>query len=314
MIEIYKTNSVTNKLENINTIEKGVWINMENPKKEELEYISTKLKIDQEFLAYPLDMQERPHIDEDEGSALINIDVPVTEIKEGKRIYTTMPVGMILVRDDYFITVSSVKINIIDEILHSRKKINIYTEKKSRLVFQLLYNISKEYITYMGYISNDIEEFEKAMTKSKKHKELINLLDLEKSMIYFSTSLKANQVVLQKLNRGKNIKLYEEDEDLLEDTLIESRQAIEMISTYSEILNGIIDIFGTIVSNNLNVVMKILTSITLIIAIPTLITSFMGMNVVFPFDVTELGFVKVLAVTVITTFITAVILKKKDMI
>lgn len=314
MIQIYKTNAVTRKLEDINKVEKGTWINMVNPTKDELEYIANKLNIDEEFLRYPLDIQEKPHIDEDEGAVLINVDVPVTEIKNNKRVYTTMPLGMILVRDDYFITVSIVKINILDEILNSRKKIDIHTDKKSRLVFQLLYNVAKEYIGYMGYINNDIEEFEKIMLKSKKHSELIGLLDLEKSMIYFSTSLKANQVVLQKLNRGKHIKLYEEDSELLEDTLIESRQAIEMISTYSEILNGIIDIFGTIASNNLNLVMRILTSITLIIAIPTLITSFMGMNVEFPFNVDEIGFIKILAITIITTFITAVILKKKDMI
>ena len=166
---------------------------------------------------------------------------------------------------------------------------------------------------YMSYISNDIDEFEKTMNKSKKHKELLSLLDLEKSMIYFSTSLKANHIVLQKLQRGKYIKLYEEDEDLLEDTLIESRQAIEMITTYSEVLNGIIDIFGTIISNNLNVVMKILTSITLILAIPTLITSFLGMNLDFPFDTSSVGFYGVLGIIIIATICVTLLLKKKDM-
>ena len=313
MIEIFKTNIVTKKLENINTVEKGCWINIVKPNKEEIEYISSKLNVSEQLLTYPLDIQEKPHIDEDEGSVLIDIDVPFTEYKDDKRTYTTIPMGMILVRDDYFITVASEKIDVLNSIINYKKRMDVYTEKKSRLVFQLLYNISKEYIKYMSYISSDIEEFENTMSKSKKHKDLLKLLDLEKAMIYFSTSLKANHVVLQKLQRGKNIKLYEEDEDLLEDTLIESRQAIEMIVTYSEILNGIIDICGTIISNNLNVVMKILTSITLIIAIPTLITSFLGMNVNFPFDTGNMGFYFVLGIIVISTIAVTLLLKKKDM-
>ncbi len=314
MIDIFKTNIVTKKLENINTVEKGCWINMVNPTDEEIAYVTKKLNVTEQLLRYPLDLQEKPHIDEDEGSVLIDIDVPITEMKDGKKVYSTMPLGMVLVRDDYFITISLVKINVIDEITASRKKLSVETEKKSRLVFQLLYNISKEFINYMGYISTDIDEFENAMNKSMKHKNLLTLLDLEKAMIYFSTSLKANQVVLQKLNRGRSIKLYEEDADLLEDTLIEGNQAIEMISTYSEILNGIIDIFGTIISNNLNVVMKFLASITFIMAVPTLISSFMGMNLDFPFPTDARGFAVTVAVMIISTLIITYILKKKKML
>ena len=313
MIEIFKTNIVTSKLENINTVEKGCWISMINPNKEEIEYISKKINVSEQLLKYPLDIQEKPHIDKDEDSVLIDIDVPITEYKDDKRVYATIPMGMILVRDEYFVTVASEKIDVLNEIINDKKRISVDTEKKSRLVFQLLFNISKEYIKYMSYISNDVDEFEKTMNKSKKHKELLKLLDLEKSMIYFSTSLKANHVVLQKIQRGKHIKLYEEDQELLEDTLIESRQAIEMIVTYSEILNGIIDIFGTIISNNLNVVMKILTSITLILAIPTLITSFMGMNVNFPFNTSSIGFYSILGIIIIATIGVTLILKKKDM-
>ena len=133
----------------------------------------------------------------------------------------------------------------------------------------------------------------------------------EKTMIYFNASVKANQVVLEKLNRGKAIKLYEEDEDILEDTLIENRQAIEMIQTYSEILNGITDIFGTIVSNNLNNVMKFLTSITVIISLPTMISSFLGMNVDFPFRTDIIGFICVIVVSILITVLATLWLSKK---
>ena len=138
-------------------------------------------------------------------------------------------------------------------------------------------------------------------------------MKFEKSMIYFNASVKGNQVVLEKLNRGKAIKLYEEDEDILEDTMIENRQAIEMIQTYSEILNGIVDMFGTMVSNNLNIVMKILTSITILISLPTLISGIMGMNVTFPFNTGVPGFWGITIVAIIITIIAAIWLKKKDM-
>jgi magnesium transporter len=152
------------------------------------------------------------------------------------------------------------------------------------------------------------------MHKAMKNDELLSLLDFEKTMVYFNASIKANQTVLRKINRGKFIKLYEEDEDILDDTIIENTQAMEMVQTYSEILNGIIDIFGTIVSNNLNIVMKFLTSITIIIAIPTMISSFAGMNVEFPFFSTRLGFYIIMAMAVLATVIATLWFKKRDML
>ena len=133
MIEVYKTNPVTKKLENINTIEKGSWINMIKPNKEEIEYISKKLNIEEQLLKYPLDLLEKPHIDHDDTAILIDIDVPITENKNGKRVYTTIPMGMVVVHDEYFITIASEKISAIDEIINDRKRISIDTEKKIKI-------------------------------------------------------------------------------------------------------------------------------------------------------------------------------------
>ncbi|MNP53609.1 Magnesium transport protein CorA [compost metagenome] len=133
-------------------------------------------------------------------------------------------------------------------------------------------------------------------------------------MIYFSNSIKANQTVLQKINRGKIIKLYEEDEDILEDTIIENTQAIEMVQTYSEILNGIIDIFGTIVTSNVNIVMKFLAAVTIIISIPTMIASFLGMNVEFPFLTNAYGFYIIISLAIVVTILITIWLKRKDML
>ncbi|MEG2348676.1 MAG: magnesium transporter CorA family protein [Clostridia bacterium] len=316
MVDIYKTNSKTAKLENIEKIEKGCWINMVKPTEEEIKEISLHLKIDEDLLKYPLDIAEKAHIDtdDDDEAILIVVDSPVTEISKGKNIYTTLPIGMILVRDETFITISQVKINVIENILIRNKTSKIRTRKKSRLVFQILFDMAKDYIKYLTYINKDLEKFEESMEKTMSNKELMNILSFEKTMIYFNASVKANQVVLEKLNRGKSITLYEEDSEILEDTIIENRQAIEMIQTYSEILNGIVDIFGTIVSNNLNIVMKFLTAITVILAVPTLISSFIGMNVKFPFNTEIIGFYAVTAFSILVTVISALLLKKKGLL
>ena len=152
------------------------------------------------------------------------------------------------------------------------------------------------------------------MLKSMSNKELLKMMTFEKTMVYFNASVKGNQVVLEKLNKGKVLPLYDEDEDILEDTLIENRQAIEMIQTYSEILNGIVEMFGTVVSNNLNTVMKWLTSITLVISVPTMIASFLGMNVDFPFNTSTIGFYGVIIISILVTVVITFILRKKDLL
>ncbi|MNI50294.1 Magnesium transport protein CorA [compost metagenome] len=284
------------------------------PSEQEIATIVTKLNITDQLIRYPLDIAERPHIDDDDDQVLIIVDVPMQEIKNGERIYTTMPLGMLMVRDDIFITISQIEVESINLVLRNTRRNMVFTEKKSRLIIQILYNVAKDYIKHMTAIIKSIEQFEKHMAGQMTNQELMFLLDFEKSMIYFNTSIKANQIVLQKINRGKTIKLYEEDEEILEDTLIENTQAIEMIQTYSEILNGIIDIFGTITSNNVNIVMKFLTSITLIITIPTMIASFLGMNVEFPFLTNTYGFYGVLGAAVVITTLVTIWLKKKDLL
>jgi magnesium transporter len=314
MIEVLKTNTVTGKLEIVPDIAKGVWINIVEPTATEIQEIAQKLNVAENLLRYPLDIAEKAHIDTDEENVLVSIDVPITEFRENKKVYSTIPLGMLLIRDDYFVTISQSRIDVIKEVLSSVKTFDIFTDKKSRLVFQMLYRVASDYIRYIGYISKDIDSFEKSMHKAMKNDELLSLLDFEKTMVYFNASIKANQTVLRKINRGKFIKLYEEDEDILDDTIIENTQAMEMVQTYSEILNGIIDIFGTIVSNNLNIVMKFLTSITIIIAIPTMISSFAGMNVEFPFFSTRLGFYIIMAMAVLATVIATLWFKKRDML
>lgn len=313
MVNIYITNPVSGKLDKIKEPIKGCWINMVKPTEKEIQSICQKVGVEEHLLRYPLDIAEKAHIDIEDDAVLIVVDSPFTEYVDGLKVYTTLPIGMILVRDDIFITISQEQIDCIKGILKRDNAYKIHTDKKSRFVFQLLYDIAQDYIRYLTYINKDLEVFESQMEKTMRNKELLKIMKFEKSMIYFNASVKGNQVVLEKLNRGKAIKLYEEDEDILEDTLIENRQAIEMIGTYSEILNGIVDVFGTIVSNNLNIVMKILTSITIIISLPTMISGIMGMNVDFPFNTGVAGFWGVVGISLIVTLIATIWLKKKDM-
>lgn len=313
LVNIYITNPVSGNLDKISEPIKGCWIDMVKPTEKEIKEICEKVGVEEQLLRYPLDIAEKAHIDIEDDTVLIVVDSPYTEIKDEERIYTTIPIGMLLVRDDIFITISQEKIDCIKGILKKAKAYKVHTDKKSRFVFQLLYDIAQDYIRYLTYINKDLEIFESQMEKTMRNKELLKIMKFEKSMIYFNASVKGNQVVLEKLNRGKAIKLYEEDEDILEDTMIENRQAIEMIQTYSEILNGIVDMFGTIVSNNLNIVMKFLTSITIIIALPTLVSGIFGMNVDFPFNTGVVGFWGVIAIATIVTLIATFWLKKKDM-
>jgi len=315
MIKILKNTEQDKKLKELEQIEKGCWIDLVKPTEKEMAYVIKETGVDETLLKYALDEEETSHIDTEDDQILVSINMPITEKNKRGKVYTTMPLGILVVRDDYLITISSEKFSLMDML--SRKKTivgEIATYKKSRLAFQLIYITSVEFLRYLTYISRDVEAFEDNITKTMSNKELLKLINYQKSMIFFNTALKTNQAVMERLRRGKLIKLYEEDEDILEDAVIENRQAMEMAATYSEILNGMTDIFGTVVSNNLNNVMKLLTSITLIISIPTLIASIMGMNVEFPFTTGVNGFYGVLGITAVITVIVAIWLNKKDML
>ena len=224
-----------------------------------------------------------------------------------------MPLGMIVVRDDFFITVS-LKKNKIIENFEKRKVKNFQTYKKTRFIFQILYLNSSYYLHYLKQINKETEIAEYILKNSMKNKELLKLLSLEKGLVYFATSLKSNELVMEKTMRGKIVKLYEDDEDILEDAITENRQAIEMAQIYTNILNGTMDAYASIISNNLNGVMKFLTSITIVLAIPTMIASFWGMNVGLPLQNSPFGFIIMITISAILTLAVTWWLKKKDML
>ena len=185
---------------------------------------------------------------------------------------------------------------------------------KSRFLFQIMLENASSYLTYLKRINKETEIAESTLKHSMKNRELLKMLSLEKSLVYFTTSIKSNEVVMEKTLRGKFIKLYEDDEDILEDAIIENKQAIEMGKIYSDILNGTMDAYASIISNNLNGVMKFLTSITIVLAIPTMVSSFWGMNVELPFQNNINGFQIMIAISILLTLAVTIWLKKKDML
>lgn len=316
MLKIYKTNEQNNVFLEIDTFEKGSWINLVNPSDEEINKVCQNLKIQDDFIRAALDNEEKARIDieEDDETILFIVDVPIIEkTKDENDIYTTMPLGMIIVRDDYFITVSLNKNKVIQAFEKARIK-NFQTYKKSRFIFQILYMNASFFLRYLKQINKETEIAEYILKKSMKNKELLKLLSLEKGLVYFTTSLKSNELVMEKTMRGKIIKLYEDDEEILEDAIIENKQAIEMAKIYSDILNGTMDAYASIISNNLNGVMKFLTSITIVLAVPTMISSFWGMNVGLPLQNSPYGFVIMIIISILLTLLVTWWLKKKDML
>ena len=314
MVKMYNTDINTNVTVETSEVKKGNWINMINPTEEELVGLCESLDIEQDFIRYSLDSEEKARIDiEDDGTILFIIDIPISEKDEENVVYTTMPVGIIFVRDEYLITVS-IKENSLIRRMERLIQRRLVTYKKSQFLFQIFFENSSTFLNMLKIINKKAEQLEVTLKKSLKNEDLLKMLNLEKALVYFTTSLKSNEIVMEKTLRGKIIKLYEEDEDLLEDAIIENKQAIEMSKTYNDILNETMDMYASIISNNINDVMKILTSITIILAVPTLIASIWGMNVPVPLQNNSNGFVILLAVSVIVTLGVMIWFKKKDML
>ena len=310
MLEIYKS-AENGELTKLEQFEKGCWINLFAPTADEIRRVETELGILPSFIRDPLDDEEKPHVDVEDDQTLIVVDIPYVYEEEGTQIYETMPLG-IVVTDAYIITVSFRKNDIVETIKMNRMK-EFATQKHTRFTFQILFIASKEFLSYLRMIDKKTDDAERTLRKSMRNKELFILLQLEKSLVFFTTSLKSNEMVMERLLRGKGLKKYEEDQDLLEDVIIENKQAIEMANIYSSILSGMMDAFASVISNNLNIVMKFLAAITIVLSIPTLVASLWGMNVHVPWQGNPLGFVFVGAIAAFSTCAAFFFLWKKDM-
>ncbi|MFA5237691.1 MAG: magnesium transporter CorA family protein [Methanoregula sp.] len=261
----------------VDRIEDGDWIRLFNPSDDELRHISATCAIPADFLKAALDEEERPRIDIDEGVVLVVIDIPAVMENEGLRMLTTLPLG-IIITNNHLVTVCKYESQIMEDFIAGKVR-QFAAFKKTRFLIQIFYRNASFYLNHLRQIEKSISHIESELHRSMKNEELFRMMEMQKSLIYFSTSLKSNEIVLERIVRVKPLKMYEEDSDLLDDVIIENKQALEMSQIYLHILNGMTDTFATIISNNLNIVMKFLASVTIILAIPTMIASFYGMNV-----------------------------------
>lgn len=276
MIRFYKTEN--NHILEIDQITEGCWINVISPTADEISYLVDQLKIDQDFIRSSLDEEESSRIETEDDQTLVIVDIPFrTREDHDTVLYTTRPIGIIITETN-IITICLQDNPIINDFTNGTVR-NAHTQLKTRFLLRLLLRGATQYLTYLKQIDKITSNLEEKLDKSMKNRLLMQLLGLEKSLVYFSTSLKADEVTLEKILRGRVIKMYEEDQDLLEDVLIEVKQAIEMSSIYSRTLSSTMEAFSSVINNNLNIVMKILTSVTVLLEIPNMIFSFYGMNI-----------------------------------
>ena len=305
--------SKENLLSQVPEIVKGSWIHLTNPADSEVELVCRETGLPEDMLKTALDEEESAHTDYEDGNTMLVIDIPYIEEDDDQFVYSTVPIGIVY-NQDYFVTVCLKDTSLVYDFFNDRVK-NVSTRNHPFLMLQILYRNATRFLQHLKQIDKTSHRVQAELHKSMKNKELILLLDLEKSLVYFSTSLRADEVVIEKVLRFKEVREVEELVDYAEDLIVENKQAIEMCNIYRDILSGTMDAFASIISNNVNIVMKLLTVITIVLSIPTLIFSLWGMNVDLPFgEGTPLyayGFWIVIAITVISTATVAFILFKK---
>lgn len=311
MIKLYKETdqgletSIIPAMEQDTVLEPRSWLSITDATAEMMEIISGKTNIPLHFLMSALDEEESARIDTENGNVLIVLDAPLDSDDE-TTLYTTKPF-IITYNDNYFITINQYNENLVPEMLSKMK--NIEPQKPVRTTLNLFYQMSKEFISYLKAIDDDTKDIEQRLHSSMKNREIFELMAINKSLVYFSTALSANKAVLSKLIESPSYKKFSADVDMMEDAKVELDQAIEMCSIYRKILEGMMSAFSSIISNNLNIVMKTLSVLTIAISIPTLIASFYGMNFTdIPLSEKPWGFYLIIALAIFLAVVGGVIL------
>lgn len=314
MKKIYKTdNGILSEFEDY---ESDCWINLVAPDMDELMDVAGKYNINISDLKAALDDEESSRVQLEDGYTLILVDIPSEEIRNEQKAYTTIPLGIILVQNA-IITVCAAETGILTSFCRSAIR-GFSTKKKMRFVYQILLRTTNLYQAYLRLIDKKRSEIEKRVSmEATEDADLFNLHELESNLVYFATSLSANRIVLERLTRYERIQQYPEDKELLDDVIVENRQALEMTNIYRDIMHGARDLVSTIINNRLNNVMKLLASITLVMAIPTIISGIYGMNVSaewMPLSNTPYGFYMIVGGTLLICLITLLILRKRKML
>ncbi len=307
MINTYK--NIDDRLSLLAEPISGSWINVINPSPDEIAHLES-LGIPLDYINYPLDLDERARTERENGELLIVLRIPFYQGNSADIPYTTIPLGIILT-DRFLITICKRENTVIQDFIAGRVR-NLSTGKRHRFVLKILFNTANLYLSYLREITRAVDQLEDQLQKSTRNKEVLELLKYQKSLTLFTTALKSNELMMERLQRSRIFETYPEDEDLLEDVITENRQAIEMTNISSNILSSMMDAFASIISNNLNGVMKLLASVTIVLSIPTMIASFFGMNVHVPLENNPLAFLMIILMTAGIGFTAVFFFWKRD--
>ncbi|MFZ5822560.1 MAG: magnesium transporter CorA family protein [Chloroflexota bacterium] len=307
MLTIFKT--TPEGLETIQNVANGCWISATDPRPEEIEQLE-EWGIEPELITYSLDLDEMARVERDEGYTLILLRIPHLQDENQDIPYITIPMG-IVIKDNFIATICRHP-NDISRILTNGKYRGFKTAKRYRFVLYVLLETATRYLAHLRDINRAVDHVEDQLQKSTRNRELLELLKYQKCLVYFTTALRSNEVMMERLQRMKMFNQYDEDEDLLEDVLTENQQAIQTTNIQTEILSSTMDAFASIISNNLNVVMKALAALTIILNLPTIIASFYGMNVALPGEGHPFAFLSIFGIAIGMTAIATFIFYKRD--
>ena len=302
-------------LKEINDYMSGMWINLISPSQDESLEISHRYNIDIVDVRAALDEEEASRVDVNDDYVLIIFDIPTVEIRHNQEAYTTIPLGVIWT-DEAIITICSVETPVLKHFIVNRLK-DFTTKKQVRFTYQILYRTSTLYQSYLRIIDRRRLEVEESIGGATEEAEIINLHEMESNLVYFDTSLRANRMIVDRLTRYSGIRKFPEEQELLDDVVVENLQAIEMTQIYRDIIKGTRELMSTVIDNRLNNIMKYLAAITIVMAIPTIISGIYGMNVSgkwMPLSDTPYGFGIICGIILIVCIIVAFFLKKRKML
>jgi magnesium transporter len=289
--------------------EAGCWINVVAPTADEVADLRV-MGIPADYLSYPLDPDERARSERENGDLLIILRIPHYQGEGADIPYITIPLGIIMT-PDYLVTVVRVENELVEEMGSGRVR-GLETAKRVRFVLRVLLQSSSRYLSHLRQMTRVIDALEDQLQESTRNREVLELLKYQKSLTYFTTALRSNELMMERLQRSQWFAAYPEDEDLLEDVITENRQAIEMTNITSNILSSMMDAFASIISNNLNRVMKLLASITIVVSLPTMVASFYGMNVDLPLAGHTWAFVAIIGIALLMSLLSVFVFWKRD--
>ncbi len=307
MITIYKTTEAG--LREISEVTDGCWVRVTNPTPEEIAQILA-LSVPQDFIMYALDLDERSRVEKSNGDTLIVIKVPLYQGETEDIPYSTIPLGIMLAKN-MVVTVSKLDCDLLRDAVAGRIR-GLSTTKRNRFILHLFHSTANRYLNYLREIDRKVDALEDKLQRSTRNQEVLELLKYQKSLTYFTTALKSNELMMERLQRSQLFLMYPEDLDLLEDVLTENQQAIEMVNIAGAILSQMMDAFASIISNNLNIVMKFLASITIVLSLPTLIASLFGMNVQLPLEHNPLAFLFILGISLLVSVAVTWVFTRRD--